>query len=170
MKSIDKYIWKSVDILILIAVLGMVALITLQVGSRIARQSVPWTEELSRLLFIWTIWLGLAGSFRAGTHTAITFVPEMAPEALRPLIRIIPAVASVLLLGAVSWFGFALVQQQMRFGEQSAILRIGMWWSTVPLVLGSALGVVGVIVDAVTRDPLAELPLQKLPAAEGPKP
>jgi hypothetical protein len=37
-------------------------------------------------------------------------------------------------------------------------------------VLGSALGVVGVLVDAVTRDPLTELPLQKLSAAEGPKP
>ena len=64
MGGFDRLIWRIVDGAILVAVLGMVALISLQVGSRLAGVSVPWTEELSRFMFIWTIWMGLAASFR----------------------------------------------------------------------------------------------------------
>ena len=79
MDKADSLLWRIVDGAILIAVLGMVCLIALQVGSRFVDASIPWTEELSRFLFIWTIWLGLAASFRAGAHPSL----ERSPEAHR---------------------------------------------------------------------------------------
>lgn len=160
MKAIDKFIWKSVDALLLAAILGMVALIALQVGSRFVRQSVSWTEELSRFLFIWTIWMGLAASFRGGTHPSITFIPGMMPKRFRIVFRVIPVLATLVLFGAVSWFGYGLFMQQIRFGERSAILQIGMYWSTLPLVVGSVLAMVGVTVDGIVRDPLED-PIQE---------
>ena len=167
MKALDRYIWRYVDALILLAVLGMVVLISMQVGSRFFRQSIPWTEELSRLLFIWTIWMGLAASFRTGTHPAITFVPGMMPKALRGVFRALPVAATLVLFGAVTWFGYALMQQQIRFREHSPILQIGMWWSTLPLVLGSALTMVGVVIDGLARDPLADPMEQEIARSEG---
>lgn len=167
MNAIDRSIWRCVDALILLAVLGMVVLITMQVGSRFFRQSIPWTEELSRLLFIWTIWMGIAASFRTGTHPAITFIPGMMPAGLRGFFRILPVVATLILFGAVSWFGYALLQQQIRFGEQSPILQIGMWWSTLPLILGSAFAMVGVIIDGFIRDPLADPVEEEIAKADG---
>ncbi|MFN4101652.1 MAG: TRAP transporter small permease [Pararhodobacter sp.] len=147
MAQIDRLIWRIIDVAILLAVLGMVGLITLQVGSRLAGLSVPWTEEMSRFLFIWTIWMGLAASFRTGAHPALQLVPDSAPRPLLLIMRIVQVSASTILFGAVGWHGLALLQQQIRFGEQSPILQIGMWWATLPLVIGSALAILGALIE-----------------------
>lgn len=153
MERIDRLLWRCVDGAILLTVLGMVFLIVLQVGSRLVDASFPWTEELSRFLFIWTIWLGLAASFRARAHPALQVLPESAPSFLKLGFRIIQAIATVILFSAVSWYGLALLRQQITFGEQSPILQIGMWWATLPLVLGAVLSIIGVIMDCVRGMP-----------------
>ncbi|WP_157994862.1 TRAP transporter small permease [Paracoccus tegillarcae] len=148
MQRLDRLLWRIVDAAILLAVLGMVALIALQVGSRLVGASIPWTEELSRFLFIWTVWLGLAASFRAGAHPALEIAPVSTSRRLRLVFTIVPAVATVILFVAVTYYGYKLLSQQITFGEKSPILQVGMWWATLPLVLGSALSIIGVVVDA----------------------
>lgn len=156
MLQIDRLIWRAIDAVILVAVIGMVCLIALQVGSRWMGDSISWTEEVSRFLFIWTVWLGLAASFRAGVHPAINLVPEGTSGVVGLVFRLVPALATVILFSAVSWYGYGLLRQQIRFGEQSAILQIGMWWSTLPLVLGSVLSIIGVLVAAVRGPEVTE--------------
>src|SRR5215216_4413954 len=39
--------------------------------------SVPWTEEISRLLFIWLAYLGAAIGLREGTLIVIDTLPQM---------------------------------------------------------------------------------------------
>lgn len=159
MDKVDRLLWRVVDAVILIAVLGMVCLIALQVGSRLVDASIPWTEELSRFLFIWTVWLGLAASFRAGAHPSLDILPMTAPRGLGHVFRAVQVAATVTLFSAVSWHGFGLLRQQIVFGEQSPILQVGMWVATLPLVLGAALSIVGAIVNGLlghrNRDDLA---------------
>ncbi|MGP3698550.1 TRAP transporter small permease [Rhodobacter sp. NSM] len=152
MRKLDGLLWRLVDAVILVAVVGMVCLIALQVGSRLMGASVPWTEELSRFLFIWTVWLGIATGFRYGQHPALSFLYFLAPRGLKPVLRVIPAVAAVMLFSIVTWHGWALLSQQVRFGELSPILQVGMWLTTLPLVLGSGLAVLGAIVHTATDD------------------
>lgn len=147
MEKADRLLWRVVDGAILLAVLGMVALIVLQVGSRLVDASIPWTEELSRFLFIWTVWMGLAASFRAGAHPALNVLPESAPRSLRLAFRIIQVAAIALLFATVCWYGLGLLRQQITFGEKSPILQVGMWLATLPLVLGAALSVIGAVLD-----------------------
>lgn len=149
MDRLDRLIWRLVDGAILLAVMGMVCLIALQVGSRLVGASIPWTEELSRFLFIWTVWLGLSASFRAGTHPALEVLPARAPGGLRRLLGLIPAAATTVLFLAVTYHGYRLLQQQITFGEKSPILQLGMYWATLPLVLGSALSILGVLINAI---------------------
>lgn len=159
MYKADRLLWRIVDSAILVAVLGMVCLIALQVGSRFVGASIPWTEELSRFLFIWTVWLGLAASFRAGAHPSLDILPMSAPRSLALFFRTVQVVAIVTLFAAVSWHGFRLLRQQIVFGEQSPILQLGMWVATLPLVLGAALSILGAVVDGLLghqkRDELA---------------
>ena len=139
--------------LILVTVLSMVALITMQVGSRLWGSSITWTEELSRFLFVWTIWLGLAASFRTGSHPSLDLLPTTTNAKFRFASRLIPAIATSALFMAVGFYGWRLLQQQIAFGEQSAALEIGMWWITLPIVLGSALGVLGTLTYAGVARP-----------------
>lgn len=150
MKTIDRWIWRLVDAVLLIAITGMIGLIALQVVSRLWGSSVPWTEELSRFLFIWTIWFGVAASFRTGQHPAVTLLSDLVTHpARRRVIDLIPAVAAAVLFTIVAYHGWSLLAQQIRFGETSPILRVGMWLATLPLVLGSALAVIGALIHGM---------------------
>jgi len=150
MKTIDRWIWQLVDAVLLIAITGMIGLIALQVVSRLIGNSAPWTEELSRFLFIWTIWFGVAASFRTGQHPAVTLLSDLfTHSATRRLFDLIPALAAAALFAVVAWYGWDLLAQQVRFGESSPILRVGMWLTTLPLVIGSALAVVGALIHGL---------------------
>lgn len=153
MLRLDKALWRLIDAAILIAVLGMVCLITLQVGSRFFGESVSWTEELSRFLFIWAIWLGLAVGFRKGQHPAVRLLADVPTSRLvRRGLDAVSAVAIVVFFSIVTVHGIGLLRQQLRFGETSATLQIGMWVATLPLVIGAALAVFGAIMNALFPD------------------
>lgn len=66
--------------------------------------SVPWTEEVSRLLFIWLAYLGAAIGCREGTLIVIDTVPELlgdrARRVLDPLVRIVSFTVIVFLFAA----------------------------------------------------------------------
>lgn len=150
MITIDRWIWRLVDAVLLIAITGMIGLIALQVISRQLGNSVPWTEELSRFLFIWTIWFGVAASFRTGQHPAVTLMTDLVTHApIRRVIDLIPALAAAIMFAVVAHFGWQLLMQQIRFGESSPILRVGMWLATLPLVAGSVLAVLGALIHGL---------------------
>ncbi|MDP4034173.1 MAG: TRAP transporter small permease [Pseudorhodobacter sp.] len=150
MNTIDRWIWRLVDVVMLFAITGMIGLITLQVISRLVGNSVPWTEELSRFLFIWTIWFGVAASFRTGQHPAVTLLTDLVTHSAgRRVIDVIPALATAILFAIVAYYGWDLLAQQIRFGESSPILRVGMWLATLPLVLGSVLAVLGALIHGL---------------------
>ncbi len=149
MKQFEYWIWRLLNAIIFVAVIGMVLLIALQVGSRWLGGSLAWTEELSRFLFIWTIWLGMAAGFRQGQHPSLNFLSAISPPRLQPLLRLLQAAAAAVFFSIVCWYGVNLVQQQLRYGEVSATLQLGKWLTTVPLVLGSALAILGALMHAL---------------------
>jgi TRAP-type transport system small permease protein len=66
--------------------------------------SVPWTEEVSRLLFVWLAFLGAAVGVREGTMIVIDTVPVMVGERwwrfFRPVVGIFSFTVIVFLFAA----------------------------------------------------------------------
>ncbi len=149
MKVFDRYIWKAVDGAIFCAVFGMVVLIATQVATRVFGHSAPWTEELSRFLFIWTTFLGMATGFRYGNHPSMELLLGCFPNAVVRILRYLTPACAVVFFGIVCWFGLILIHQQIRYGEISPSLQVGMWVTTLPLILGSALAPIGAILHTL---------------------
>jgi TRAP-type C4-dicarboxylate transport system permease small subunit len=91
------------------AVIGLfavtLALVNFQILCRFVLSiSVPWTEEVSRLIFIWLAYLGAAIGCREGTLIVIDTVPEFlggrARRVLDPLVRIVSFAVVVFLFAA----------------------------------------------------------------------
>ncbi|UEM19036.1 TRAP transporter small permease [Skermanella mucosa] len=149
--NLDHLIWRAVDALLFVIVLGLVVTVSCQALSRLTGASVPWTEELSRFLFIWTAFLGMATGFRRGEHPSITFLIDALPGWARVVSRYLTAVSTTVLFAIIGWHAVGLLMQQMDFGETSPVLGIGMWIATVPVILGSVLATAGCLIEVLGK-------------------
>ena len=151
----DRALWLAVDGVLLICVAGITAAVVLQVVSRLLGASIPWTEEIARLFFIWTAFLGMAVGFRRVEHPRVMLLPNAAPVRLQMLFVQLYALVGIAFFCIVCWFGILLVRQQFVFGETSPVLGIGMYLASVPIVLASILAIaahcVTVYVDPRTQ-------------------
>lgn len=82
---------------------AMVAIVSAQVFYRyILNSSIDWAEEVSRLTFVWSIFMALPLGLRAGAHIGVELVTERLPPALRDVLFRIGMVASGLMLALVA--------------------------------------------------------------------
>src|SRR4051795_4590647 len=81
---------------------GILLLVNLQIVCRFVLSiSVPWTEEVSRLVFIWLAYIGAAIGLREGTLIVIDTLPQVlgsrAEAIVAPVVRIVSLLVIVLL-------------------------------------------------------------------------
>jgi TRAP-type C4-dicarboxylate transport system permease small subunit len=66
---------------------GSVAILVIPVSMQIFSRTIPiipayiWTEELARLMFVWSIMIGAMIGIREGTHFEVDIWPDMGPRA-----------------------------------------------------------------------------------------
>ena len=84
------------DVVAGIAAFGILVVVLLQVASRLLGAPVPWTEEATRYLFVWMIFLGLAAGFRTVEAARVTVFIALAPRVFGRL-----AVPIYVVIGAV---------------------------------------------------------------------
>ena len=153
-------LWRAVEGAVFVGVLGMLLMVAIQVLSRLFQHSLPWTEEITRYLFIWTVFLGLAAGFRSVEHTRITLLLHMVPGRLRAAATHIYFLAGVVFFSIVAFTGWRLVVQQFQSGESSPALGMGMFTVTAAVVVGAVLSlwahIETVYLDAGARSVLDE--------------
>lgn len=147
------------------AVIGVLLVVLLQVSSRLLGLPVSWTEEATRYLFVWMIFLGLAAGFRTVETARVTVLIAMMPSFIRRLSVPIYVLSSVLFFALTGWTGYHLVQQQWMMSETAATLAVPMWLIGTIMPLSSILAVLAIIESLRTRRDLIELPdpLQGMP-------
>lgn len=106
----------------------MVIFIFLQVFTRyVLSDALSWTEEVSRYLFIWLIFLSIGISFVEKKHISIDVVmdriPLLAQKVLQQFVYLLMIGLSIFLLIQ----GIDLVEKMQSFNQKSATLQIPMW-------------------------------------------
>lgn len=115
-----------------------------QVFSRyVLKDPFVWAEEVARLLFLWTAFIGAALAFKRNRHFAI----ELLSQRLRAggafarkseiWIRKTAALLVCLLLGLLTWYGGTYCWSVR--GSSTAILEISVVWKYLPLPLSCLL-------------------------------
>jgi TRAP-type C4-dicarboxylate transport system permease small subunit len=135
-------IWWTVDMLMLVGITVMLLSVGAQVVSRLVSASLPWTEELTRFLFMDMTFLGMAAGFRVAAHPRVTFLIAWGPSWLKKVSVHIYVVTGVVLFAVISVKSIELMLQQIGTGESSPALHLGMYLVTLPLVLSAVLSIV----------------------------
>jgi TRAP-type C4-dicarboxylate transport system permease small subunit len=145
-------LWKIVDAVVLVGVVGMVITVSIQVISRAVGSAVPWTEELTRFLFIYTAFLGMAAGFRHAEHARVAFLLGKLPRLGQKLGAHLYALTGIVFFLVVAYYGWELVAQQYASQETSPTLGLGMYLVTAPIVISAVLAIVA-HVQSVYRSP-----------------
>ena len=145
-------LWKVLDVIVLVCVAAMVVTVGLQVVSRSLGNAIPWTEELTRFLFIYSTFLGMAVGFRHAEHARIIFVVAKLPKIGQRIAVYLYLLAGVVFFVVVAVKGWELTVQQYDSGERSAVLSVGMYIATLPIVISAVLAIVALF-QSLFRSP-----------------
>lgn len=130
----------------------MVAVVFAQVVARYGfNRSFGWADEIGRLAFVWSVFLGMAVAVRARGHIAIGLLLNAVPSALRPALGAAIALACAALSAIVAWEGALIALDQ--WDERMISLDLSAGWFLVPVVVGSASSAVFFVSQAVMRTP-----------------
>lgn len=100
------------------------------IGRAVLNHSLPWADELARMLFIWLIFIGAAAAFARYEHIAVDFlVRRLKPRAAHAL-YLFQHLAITALMGVIIWGGFLVMS---RATSRTAIL--GVPWNLVNVSL-----------------------------------
>lgn len=142
-----KRIWRGIDsafeAFALLCLTTCVLVVLWQVfGRQVLGDSPSWSEEVARILMVWTGFLATAIGFREGSHIAITFIVDRMPKIAQLVIgRLIQLMVLI--------FAVYLVVQGAQFtSDASAATLPGTGWprSVVYVIMPVA----GVMIGAYT--------------------
>ena len=145
--------WQDVEAFVgLFAILGMLYAGTIQVAVRYTFSEVldlPWTEELARLLLIWTALWGAAILQRTDDHIAMTVVHDFLPPRLRVAVRLLGDVIALVVMSVIAWYGWTSAQKQMIMHTVSLGMPIAVF--ILPVAISGTLMVIHTLVVIVRR-------------------
>ena len=134
-KKFFRVIDKVEDICLVTMFAVMVGAIFLQIIMRyVFNNSLTWSEELGKFIFVWISWLGISIGARRKEHIAITMVIDRLSPRLKLIVGIIANLILTGILTITLYYGVTLVQSQLPVPY--AGIKISTSWGYLSLVLG----------------------------------
>lgn len=145
---------RTVTAVLLVAVTVMVGVVAAQVALRYGfNRSFDWADEVSRLAFVWSIFLAVPLGVRQGAHIGIDIVVLKFPTAVQKLLRRVAAAVSAVMMGAIAWAAVGVAVEQ--WDELMSVLDWSVGWFTVPVGIGAGLSALHLARIALEGPPAA---------------
>lgn len=103
----------------------------------VLNDAISWSEELSKFLMLWLVFVGAPIGLRFGDHVAIEMLPNMLPARLRAAVFAIVAAIVAVFVGALMVVSFSFAWNG-RTQVAIAIGDISMFWIFAAIPFGSA--------------------------------
>jgi TRAP-type C4-dicarboxylate transport system permease small subunit len=134
------------------AAAGMTLLVIAEVFARyLLNSSMGFSNELSRVLFVWTIFLGMPLALTRGRHVGITILDKLlSPEGARGTIRL-SAVASIGLLAVVFYKSIELAAGNWDQTLNTIPITAGVYYLPIPIGIGLTIVFLAYMTWAGTR-------------------
>lgn len=135
------YFWNHLEEMILVpSFMFTTALIFVQVIMRkVFNNSLSWSEELTRYIYIWQTWLGVAYAVQTGSHLRITMIRDKLPEKGKQILEILVRIIWVGFAIFVAYQGVQAIKTVMSFGQKSSALRVPMQYCYLSIPVGMIL-------------------------------
>jgi TRAP-type transport system small permease protein len=115
---------------IIAAMAAMIAVVSLQVALRyLLNTSLDWSDEVSRLLFVWSIFLAIPLGIREGAHVGIDFLVGRLPGPARRWLGFGTTLAAAVLMAVLFYETIAVARET--WDENLPTLDVSTGWFLV---------------------------------------
>lgn len=102
------------------------------VGRALFNHSLPWADELARMLFIWLVFIGAAAAFSRYEHIAVDALVRRLPLRFAHMLYLLQHLIIASLMGVMMWGGYQVLT---RSSGRSAIMGVPLSMLSLSLVL-----------------------------------
>jgi len=135
---------------VIVAMIGMVSTVVAQVFMRYALNlSIDWAEEISRLLFVWSVFLAIPLGIRRGAHVGMTLLTDFIPTGPRAGLARLMALMGMGLMAVVGWQAVILTIDQ--WDEPMSTLDASVGLFMLPVCIGALHGTLHLAAQALGR-------------------
>lgn len=136
MKKFINVLNKTEEIVLVAMFALMVAIIFIQVVMRKLNNSLYWSEELGKFLFIWISWLGISIGEKRGEHIKITMLTDKFSPKVQHILNIVSELIVIFICAITVYYSVQLVSSQM--GTHYTGIKISVSWGYLAVALGCA--------------------------------
>ena len=136
--QVEQKLYRFLRILCFLLMLLMVAIIFAQVVARyILSNSLSWSEELGRYLFVWMTFIGSAIAVRNKLHVSLDMFVCHLPRALQKFCLLISYVSMIIFTSVVIYGGYKFFIKGSN--QISAAMQLPMHYVYIVLPVGGGL-------------------------------
>lgn len=157
------------NIIVGVALTGMFFTVMAQIIGRMLARPFPWTEETTRYLFIWMMFIALASGFNKAESSRVSLFLNIGPKWLKKFSELLYAVVVIGFFIFMIIYGWELVMQQKMLNEMGTALRIPMTVVGLCVPVSGVLGVLGTIQSFMEYRGNITIPEKEKKSAEGGK-
>ncbi|MCT4621965.1 MAG: TRAP transporter small permease [Marinisporobacter sp.] len=140
-KKVLETLDKIEDTVLIVMFMTMVGIIFFQVIMRyVFNNSLTWSEELGKFLFVWLSWVGISIGHRRKEHIRITLLVDKLPYKLKQLAEALTELTLIVICGITLYYGFIMINIQMNVPY--AGIKISTAWGYLSLVLGCGIFII----------------------------
>ena len=148
----------ALAILFIVVMIGIIA--------HIAGKQAIWTEEATRVFFLFMMWIGVGAGFNHAESARVTVFVNSMPKAVQKLCHALYYIICIALFVVMIVVGFQLAMQQMQMNEMGSAFKIPMWIVGLTVPIGSIFALIGVIHTLVSEPYLLKTTAEQLEADE----
>lgn len=136
-----KRIFNNIEEYIVIVLLAIMTVVVFwQVVCRfVLKASLPWSEELSRYILVWTTFLGASIGVKRGAHIGVEAFVMILPKNMKVIVKYLGIILSIIFCIVVLNGSLGIIEKQIANHQVSPAMQIPMWYSYAALPVGSLL-------------------------------
>lgn len=118
----------------------LVFLLSMQVFNRfILQRSVSWSEELSRISFVWMVFAAISYAAKLDKQIRVSFIVMMFPQKVQRILLTIADAICLVLYGVIVYQGVLYVLRLAEFPYRSQTMGINLMWAYMIVPIGFSL-------------------------------
>ena len=126
MKTFFRWFDRSIYALMFLCIAGFVVISFLQVIFRfVLNDSLYWSEEISRYLFVWMVFLGSGVALLHRRHITIDLIPNLIPKKGRKIYNLCIDALVIAFAGFIVFYGYRFAVRGMRQGSPAVQIPLG---------------------------------------------